>query len=269
MYWFHITMQKSIFFFLPPPLQHPCHITQTCRVFHSSTNSSRLRRPLLVVLWSWLWCVPSGQKGPYILSTLTDGPAERAGVRSGDRLIWINGVMASTLTHAAINRTVWIQFPGQKCSRVCWNELTHTMLLGSQLKKSGGSVTVLVIDREAESCYVRRKMPILPVVAECRSGLPHSAKTMHLVKGTDGYGFLLRQERMAVTQRLGGSFCGWMWLCTWCVMWLGRSRLLTSRNQDQQHKNNNNIEIIQNNRITNIKYKNRFKLNSLNLELNH
>uniref|UniRef100_A0A8P4KNB7 PDZ domain-containing protein n=1 Tax=Dicentrarchus labrax TaxID=13489 RepID=A0A8P4KNB7_DICLA len=109
-----------------------------------------------------------GQKGQYVVSTETDGPAERAGVRNGDRLIWMNGVMVSTLTHTV---------------------------------KKSGEVTLLVVDSESECCYLKRKMPILPVLAEC-SRLPHNAKTMCLVKGRDGYGFLLRQEKLAGTQRI-------------------------------------------------------------------
>ncbi|XP_056297400.1 Na(+)/H(+) exchange regulatory cofactor NHE-RF3-like isoform X3 [Pseudoliparis swirei] len=115
-----------------------------------------------------------GSRGRFTVDPVAGGPAEEAGVLAGDRLIWINGVPASTLTQSTLNRTV---------------------------KLAGASVTVLVIDREGESCSARRGTPVLPVVAECR-GLPHAARTMRLVKGHDGYGFLLRQERMAGSKKI-------------------------------------------------------------------
>lgn len=56
---------------------------------------------------SIMQCMPSvGEKGKFFISPVTGGPAEKAGLTKGDRLIWINGAMACELTHSAINKMV-------------------------------------------------------------------------------------------------------------------------------------------------------------------
>ncbi|XP_033833018.1 Na(+)/H(+) exchange regulatory cofactor NHE-RF4-like [Periophthalmus magnuspinnatus] len=114
-----------------------------------------------------------GHRGQFIVSTDSRGPAERAGVCSGDKLIWINGTRASSLTQSTLNR---------------------------MMRKNPDSVTLLVINSVSEECFIKRKMHIVPEVAECRN-FPHKARTMNLAKGKDGYGFLLRQERIAFSDR--------------------------------------------------------------------
>ncbi|KAG9348258.1 hypothetical protein JZ751_001993 [Albula glossodonta] len=96
-----------------------------------------------------------GERGRYSVCTLSDGPAERAGLCSGQRLVWINGAM---------------------------------------LRKSMDHVTVLVIDHKSEVSYNRRRLPILPTMAEAHN-LPLPEK-LHLVRGSGGFGFLLRQEKL-------------------------------------------------------------------------
>ncbi|KAI2664682.1 Na(+)/H(+) exchange regulatory cofactor NHE-RF3 [Labeo rohita] len=110
-----------------------------------------------------------GEKGKFTVSPVKGGAAEKAGVKKGDRLIWIDGAMASELPHSAISKLV---------------------------KKCKNHMTVLVIDSDSEKSYARRKMPILPAMAEAEN-MPYRPRRLHLAIGSKGYGFLLRQEKTA------------------------------------------------------------------------
>ncbi|KAM9469077.1 Na(+)/H(+) exchange regulatory cofactor NHE-RF3 isoform 2-T2 [Clarias gariepinus] len=113
-----------------------------------------------------------GERGKYYLSPASEGPAQRAGVQAGDHLLWINGVMVAKLTHAALMK---------------------------MFKKCGEYVTILVIDPRSEESYIRRRLTILPEFASTHN-LPYKTKTLHITQGPQGYGFLLRQEKLTKGQ---------------------------------------------------------------------
>lgn len=108
-----------------------------------------------------------GEKGQFSVNLISGGAAEKAGVRRGDHLVWMDGAAVSDLTHAA---------------------------LSLMLKKCGNHITILVIDSESEKNYAKQRMPILPTFA-IPSNLPYTAKKFNLVSRSDGYGFLLRLEK--------------------------------------------------------------------------
>ncbi|XP_028825564.1 putative PDZ domain-containing protein PDZK1P1 isoform X2 [Denticeps clupeoides] len=107
-------------------------------------------------------------KNRYHVNVLPEGPAKKAGVCDGDSLLWLNGAMVSELTHSALAKMV---------------------------KKCGSQLTVLVIDGECEKCFCHRKLPILPTMAKSHN-LTHMPRTLHLTQGPQGFGFLLRQEKL-------------------------------------------------------------------------
>ncbi|KAK3527623.1 hypothetical protein QTP86_030480 [Hemibagrus guttatus] len=115
-----------------------------------------------------------GEKGKLSISVITGGPAEKAGLRKGDRLVWINGAMACELTHSAINK---------------------------MMKKCSDHMTVLVIDSKSEKSYIRRKITILPGMADAQN-MPYKPKRVLLKQGPDGYGFLLRVEKLSTGRKV-------------------------------------------------------------------
>ncbi|KAM6907273.1 NHERF family PDZ scaffold protein 4b [Xenentodon cancila] len=107
-----------------------------------------------------------GEKGRFSVSLLPGGAAERAGVRKGDHLVWINGATVSHLTHSALSR---------------------------MMKKCGSCITIVVVDSESEKIYMKQRMPILPAMAVPHK-LPFRARKLHMTCGPKGFGFLLRLE---------------------------------------------------------------------------
>ncbi|XP_073335216.1 NHERF family PDZ scaffold protein 4b [Pagrus major] len=108
-----------------------------------------------------------GERGRFSVSLVAGGAAEKAGVCKGDRLVWMDGATVSDLTHSALSR---------------------------MMKKCGNHITILVIDSESEQNYMRQRIPILPTIA-VQNNLPYRARKLHLVCGSEGYGFLLRMEK--------------------------------------------------------------------------
>nr|XP_014350402.1 PREDICTED: Na(+)/H(+) exchange regulatory cofactor NHE-RF4 [Latimeria chalumnae] len=109
-----------------------------------------------------------GMKGKFTLNVTSGGPAERSGVHIGDILIEINGVNVTHCTSSQVIR---------------------------KIKESGEKVAVLVIDSKSEMCYRNKGINISSCMADI-SNIPFKPRKLYLVKGPDGFGFLLRQEKL-------------------------------------------------------------------------
>ncbi|XP_077596109.1 NHERF family PDZ scaffold protein 4b [Stigmatopora nigra] len=124
--------------------------------------------PMHPVLGLGISFMPIGaEKGCFSINLVAGGQAEKAGVRKGDRLVWMNGAVVSHLTHSALSKMI---------------------------KKCGNFITILVIDNESEKKYTQLRMPILPIMAVPHK-LPFTAKKLDLDLGPNGYGFLLCFEK--------------------------------------------------------------------------
>lgn len=146
----------------------------------------------------------AGKRGKYYLSPVSEGPAERAGVQAEDHLLSINGVMVSKLTHSALMKMVGWHGIHKDVYLLYLFLANFCCFFFCQFKKCGECVTILVIDSRSEESYMRRRLPILPTFASTHN-LPHRPKTLHLTQGPQGYGFLLRQEKLT-TGHIGETF---------------------------------------------------------------
>ncbi|XP_050778018.1 Na(+)/H(+) exchange regulatory cofactor NHE-RF4 isoform X3 [Gopherus flavomarginatus] len=110
---------------------------------------------------------PEGVKGTFWLSVTSDSPADKAGVPSDSWLLELNGTSVRNYTYARLTR---------------------------KLKQSGSKVTLLVIDAKSEEFYRLQGVRVIAAMADATT-LPFKARKLHMVKGPDGYGFLLKEEK--------------------------------------------------------------------------
>ncbi|XP_078415160.1 Na(+)/H(+) exchange regulatory cofactor NHE-RF3-like [Cetorhinus maximus] len=108
-----------------------------------------------------------GAKAPFTLSIQSEGPAEKSGVQSNDKLIEINGVNVEDCTYLQVKK---------------------------EIKETGDSVTLLVTDQKTDAYYRDKGIRIVPAMA-CFKHLPFKPRKLYLVKGSCGYGFLLKTEK--------------------------------------------------------------------------
>ncbi|XP_058145446.1 Na(+)/H(+) exchange regulatory cofactor NHE-RF4 [Dasypus novemcinctus] len=122
--------------------------------------------------------VTHGEQGLFWLVLSTGGAAERAGVPPGARLLEMNGVSVEKFTHRQLNRQLW---------------------------QSGEQVTLLVAGPDVEEQCRQLGMPLAAPLAEGWA-LPARPRCLHLEKGPQGFGFLLREEK-----GLGGRLGQFLW----------------------------------------------------------
>ncbi|XP_030620402.1 Na(+)/H(+) exchange regulatory cofactor NHE-RF4 isoform X1 [Delphinapterus leucas] len=118
--------------------------------------------------------ITQGHRGPFWLVLSTGGAAEQAGVPPGARLLEVNGVSVEKFTHNQLSKKLW---------------------------QSGKQVTLLVAGPEVEEQCRQLGMPLAAPLAEGWA-LPTKPRCLHLEKGPQGFGFMLREEK-GLDGRLG------------------------------------------------------------------
>lgn len=79
------------------------------------------------------------------MSPVTGGAAEKAGVRKGDRLVWMDGAAVSELTHSALSRMVHMNLSLQCCCFIIMqNSYNFQMLIKTARRHANNTVTIFI-----------------------------------------------------------------------------------------------------------------------------
>ncbi|XP_026000682.1 Na(+)/H(+) exchange regulatory cofactor NHE-RF3 isoform X2 [Astatotilapia calliptera] len=107
-----------------------------------------------------------GERGLFMTEVTPGGTAERAGVKLSDRLVEINGENVENITHeGAVDK----------------------------IKRAGSHIMFLLVDEETDKFYQKTHAKIGSWLATTKY-LPQEPRIINITKGSDGYGFTLREE---------------------------------------------------------------------------
>uniref|UniRef100_A0A3P8RLE5 PDZ domain containing 1 n=1 Tax=Amphiprion percula TaxID=161767 RepID=A0A3P8RLE5_AMPPE len=106
------------------------------------------------------------KKGFFMTEVIPGGVADKAGVRVKDRLVEINGENIENCTHEQIVE---------------------------KIRLTGSSIMVLLVDEETDNFYQRKRVKMGTWLATTKY-LPLQPRTINISKGSDEYGFLLKEE---------------------------------------------------------------------------
>ncbi|XP_068457884.1 Na(+)/H(+) exchange regulatory cofactor NHE-RF3 [Clinocottus analis] len=112
-----------------------------------------------------------GEQGLFMTEVIQGSVADKAGVSVHDRLLEINGENVEGFTHDQVLDAI---------------------------KQAGSSIMFLLVDEETDKHYQNQHMKIGAWLATAKH-LPHKPRVINMVKGPDGYGFLLKEDHQGKT----------------------------------------------------------------------
>ncbi|XP_049735840.1 Na(+)/H(+) exchange regulatory cofactor NHE-RF3 isoform X2 [Elephas maximus indicus] len=116
-----------------------------------------------------------GKKGVYLTDIKPQGVAMKAGVLADDHLIEVNGENVENASHKEVVQKV---------------------------KKSGSHVVFLLVDKKTDKHYSEQKIQFKRETTSLKL-LPHQPRVVEMKKGSDGYGFYLRDGPKQKGQIIG------------------------------------------------------------------
>lgn len=120
-----------------------------------------------------------GERGLFMTEVTPGGTAERAGVKLSDRLVEINGENVENITHeGAVDK----------------------------IKRAGSHIMFLLVDEETDKFYQKTHAKIGSWLATTKY-LPQEPRIINITKGSDGYGFTLREEPNQAGMIIMTMFC--------------------------------------------------------------